>query len=87
MDKQHRFNILYLVAAVVAIFLIQDILQQANTVEEIPYSRFVKLTEDGKVTKADRAHVIELEKATTEAIKVSAQVNHAVQAAYEKAKY
>lgn len=51
MEKHHRFNLLYAILAVFLIFLIQDLLKQVNQVEEIPYSRFVELTENGQVTE------------------------------------
>lgn len=50
MDKHHRFNLLYVTFAIFGIFLLQDLLQQINSVEEVPYSQFVELTENGQVT-------------------------------------
>ena len=50
MEKHHQFNLLFLVFALFGIFLLQDVLQGLNRIEEIPYSRFVELTEDGQVT-------------------------------------
>lgn len=51
MEKHHKFNLLYFLVAVFTLFLVQDLLNSARTVEEIPYSRFVELTEAGKVTE------------------------------------
>ena len=51
MEKHQKFNFIYVIAAVFALFLIQDLLNQASTVEEIPYSRFVELAETGKITE------------------------------------
>lgn len=51
MEKAHRFNLTYLVLALFAVFLVQDLLNQISRVEEIPYSRFVELADNEQVTE------------------------------------
>src|SRR6185436_8656622 len=49
MEKSTRFNIAYLVFALLAILIVQQWWQQAQTVEVVPYSAFEKLLAEGKV--------------------------------------
>src|SRR4030095_4900115 len=49
MEKRTRFNIAYLVFALLAILVVQQWWQQAQTVEVVPYSEFEKLLAEGKV--------------------------------------
>ena len=51
MEKHQKFNLLYLIVAVFALFLMQDVLKRANTIEEIPYSQFLELAETGKIAE------------------------------------
>ncbi len=49
MDKQARFHIWYVVAAVVGVLLLQMVFAQLQHVEPIPYSRFQAYLKDGQV--------------------------------------
>src|SRR5215510_6730285 len=49
MQNQTRFNIGYVIFAVVAVIVLQQIWQQAQTVEVVPYSEFEKLLADGRI--------------------------------------
>ena len=51
MQRQTQFNIGYVVFAVVAIMLLQQLWQQAQTVEVVPYSEFEKLLAEGKISE------------------------------------
>ena len=50
MDEKTRFNLWYLLIAIFAVLAIQLLLQQATTVERIPYSEFERLLGTGDVT-------------------------------------
>ena len=49
MERSTRFNVAYLVFALLAILIVQQWWQQAQTVEVVPYSEFEKLLAEGKV--------------------------------------
>src|SRR5688572_10605719 len=51
MERSTRFNIGYLVFALMAIFVLQQWWQQAQTVEVVPYSEFEKLLSEGKIAE------------------------------------
>jgi cell division protease FtsH len=48
--REHQINFWYLVAAVIAVLLIQDLLLQPAQVKTIPYSEFQTLVDQGQVT-------------------------------------
>ncbi|MDR3533096.1 MAG: ATP-dependent zinc metalloprotease FtsH [Rhodopila sp.] len=50
MNREHQVNILYIIAAFVAVMLIQGFLVQPNHIRTVPYSEFQKLLQGGKVT-------------------------------------
>ena len=57
MERRTRFHVLYVVFAVVAMLLIQEAWQRAQTVEVLPYSEFERLLKEDKideVTVSDR---------------------------------
>lgn len=47
--REHQINFWYIIAAFVAVLLIQSLLFQPTHVKEIPYSEFQKLADEGKV--------------------------------------
>ena len=49
MDQKYKWNILYVALAILAILLLQYMYVQSRAVEEIPYSRFQELLEEGRV--------------------------------------
>src|SRR5690349_11983408 len=49
MERRTRFHIFYVVFAVVAMLLIQEAWQRAQTIEVVPYSEFEKLLADHKI--------------------------------------
>src|SRR3954470_20219450 len=49
MDRRNRINLAYLVFAVVAMALLQQWWQRAQTVEVVPYSEFEKLLSESKI--------------------------------------
>ena len=51
MEKQTRFNLIYLVFALFAILMIQQSWQQAQTLEVVPYSEFEKMLADGRIAE------------------------------------
>src|SRR5688500_8113195 len=51
MERSTRFNVGYLVFALLAIFMLQQWWQQAQTVEVVPYSEFEKLLSEGKIAE------------------------------------
>src|SRR5688572_21671988 len=51
MERSTRFNIGYLLFALMAIFVLQQWWQQAQTVEVVPYSEFEKLLSEGKIAE------------------------------------
>ncbi|HEU4351076.1 MAG TPA: ATP-dependent zinc metalloprotease FtsH [Burkholderiales bacterium] len=51
MEKRTQFNIGYLLFALVAIFLVQQWWQQAQTIEVLPYSEFEKLLAQDKIAE------------------------------------
>ena len=48
--REHQINFWYVIAAIVAVLLIQDLLLQQTHLKTIPYSEFEQLVEQGKVT-------------------------------------
>src|SRR5688500_16247998 len=51
MERSTRFNVGYLVFALLAIFVLQQWWQQAQTVEVVPYSEIEKLLSEGKIAE------------------------------------
>src|SRR5512134_1040144 len=51
MEKRTRFNIGYLLFALLAIFMLQQWWQQVQTVEVLPYSEFEKLLADNRISE------------------------------------
>ncbi|HEY6822731.1 MAG TPA: ATP-dependent metallopeptidase FtsH/Yme1/Tma family protein, partial [Burkholderiales bacterium] len=49
MDRRARINLAYFVFAVVAMALLQQWWQRAQTVEVVPYSEFEKLLSENKI--------------------------------------
>ncbi len=50
MKREHQINFWYIVAAAVAVMLVQDLLYRPTHIKTIPYSEFEQLAEQGKVT-------------------------------------
>jgi cell division protease FtsH len=50
-EKQTRFNIAYVIFAMLAILAVQNVWQRALTTEVVPYSEFEKLLEDKKISE------------------------------------
>ena len=48
--REHQINFWYVIAAFLAVVLIQDLLYQPTHLKTIPYSEFQKLVDDGNVT-------------------------------------
>ncbi|WP_343713037.1 ATP-dependent zinc metalloprotease FtsH [Inquilinus sp.] len=48
--KEHHINFWYVIGSILAILLVQNLLTQSSRVETIPYSAFLDLVRDGKVT-------------------------------------
>jgi len=66
MERQTRFNLAYLVFALIAMLLVQHWWQQAQTLEVVPYSEFERMLADGRiaeVTIGDRQVIGRLRKA------------------------
>jgi len=51
METQTRFNLLYFVFAVIALLLLQQWWQAAQTIEVLPYSEFEKLLAEGRIAE------------------------------------
>ena len=51
MKKQHKFSIVYAVIGFWLVLLLHNIIVSAFVVESIPYSEFIKLVKEGKVTE------------------------------------
>jgi cell division protease FtsH len=51
MEKRTQFNLGYLLFALIAIFLVQQWWQQAQTIEVVPYSEFEKLLAQDKIAE------------------------------------
>jgi cell division protease FtsH len=49
MDKKSNFNAWYVLIAVLAILIVQAVIQQARETEPLPYSRFLDYLEQGRV--------------------------------------
>ena len=50
-ERQTRFNIAYVIFAMLAILMLQNAWQRAMTVEVVPYSEFEKLLEEKKISE------------------------------------
>jgi cell division protease FtsH len=48
--REHQINFWYVIAAILAVILIQDLLYQPSHIKTIPYSEFQQLVDQGKVT-------------------------------------
>ena len=59
MERRTRFHVVYVVFAIVAMLLIQEGWQRAQTVEVLPYSDFEKLLAEGKIAEVvvDDTHI------------------------------
>jgi cell division protease FtsH len=51
MKKQHKFSIWYALVGFWLVFVLHNLIASAFIVKSIPYSDFVKLVKDGKVTE------------------------------------
>ena len=51
MEKQHKFSIWYVVLGIWAVFIIQNYLAAAFAIKTIPYSQFLKLLKEQKITE------------------------------------
>ena len=49
MKKEHQINLWYLIVALIGVTLLQGYLSRLQTVEQIPYSEFRALLEEGKI--------------------------------------
>jgi cell division protease FtsH len=66
MEKQTKFNLAYFAFTLIAMLLVQQWWQQAQTLEVVPYSEFEKMLADGRiaeVTVGDRQVIGKLKKA------------------------
>jgi cell division protease FtsH len=65
MERRTRFHVAYVVFALVAMVLIQEAWQRAQTVEVLPYSDFEKLLAEGKIAEVvvDDTHITGMLKA------------------------
>ena len=50
-EKQTRFNIAYVIFAMLAILVVQSVWQRALTTEVVPYSEFEKLLQEKKIAE------------------------------------
>jgi cell division protease FtsH len=48
--REHQINFWYIVAAIMAVMLIQDLVYQRTHIKTIPYSEFEQLADQGKIT-------------------------------------
>ena len=53
MEKRHRFDALYILLAILAVLFIQDMVQNARSIEVIPYSTFLELVDAGQVSNVE----------------------------------
>ncbi|HPX12607.1 MAG TPA: ATP-dependent metallopeptidase FtsH/Yme1/Tma family protein, partial [Syntrophales bacterium] len=51
MEKHHKFSIWYILLAFWLVLIIQNYISTAMAIKTIPYSQFLKLVKDGKVTE------------------------------------
>ena len=51
MERRTRFHVAYVVFALVAMLLIQEAWQRAQTVEVLPYSEFERLLKEQKIAE------------------------------------
>ena len=51
MEKQHKFSLWYVLLGVWLVLLLHNMIASALMVENIPYSEFIKLVKEGKVTE------------------------------------
>jgi len=49
LERRHQINIGYIFLAILGVFLLRDLWVQSQTIEPIPYSRFEKYVDDGKL--------------------------------------
>ena len=59
MERRTRFHVVYVIFAILAMVLIQEAWQRAQTVEVLPYSDFEKLLAEGKIAEVvvDDTHI------------------------------
>ena len=50
MEKKFRFNIIYVIVASILVLIFQQWLTEYQTVERIPYSKFLTLVDENGVT-------------------------------------
>src|SRR3954454_15322300 len=48
--REHQINFWYIIAAIMAVVMIQDLMTQSGHTRQIPYSEFQKLVAEKKVT-------------------------------------
>src|SRR5574340_514456 len=48
--REHQIHFWYIVAAILAVMLIEDLLYQPTHIKTIPYSEFEQLADQGKIT-------------------------------------
>jgi cell division protease FtsH len=51
MEKQHKFSIWYILLGIWGVFIIHNIIFSALSIKTIPYSEFLKLIKEGKVSE------------------------------------
>jgi len=51
MEKKHKFSIWYILLGIWAVLLIQNMLSSAFSIKTIPYSEFLKMLKEGKVSE------------------------------------
>ena len=51
MKKEHKFSLFYILLAVWAVLLIQSYLASMMSSQVVPYSQFLKMLKEGKVTE------------------------------------
>ena len=51
MEKQHKFSIWYILLGIWGVFIIHNMIFSALSIKTIPYSEFLKLVKEGKVSE------------------------------------
>lgn len=51
MEKHHKFSIWYLFIGIWVVLIIQEFLGSAFAIQRIPYSQFLKLLKENKITE------------------------------------
>ena len=51
MEKQHKFSIWYILLGIWGVFIIHNMIFSALSIKTIPYSEFLKLIKEGKVSE------------------------------------